>query len=134
MRVVVDTNVVVSGIFWRGAPYRLLCRWVDGRIDLFATAEILEEYIDVIDRLAATCNRADLADRWKIYLFEHVKLVQAVGNYTACRDPDDNKFVTCALSVDAEYLVSGDDDLLVLRTAGSVTIVAPADFLRLVGT
>lgn len=65
MRIVVDTNVLVSAIFWGGQPHRLLATWIVGRMMVCATTHVLTEYCEVIDRLAARCGRPDLAKRWK---------------------------------------------------------------------
>ena len=56
-----------------------------------------------------------MAKRWKMFLFEHLVLVEETRPYQGVRDPKDDKFVACALSAGASILVSGDDDLLTLR-------------------
>lgn len=130
MRIVVDTNVLVSGIFWGGPPNRLLSAWIAGEMELCATPQVLSEYCDVIDRLAGRCNRQELAKRWKIFLFEHLTLIEESRPYQGVRDPKDDKFVACALSAGASILVSGDDDLLVLREVEGVRVVKVADWLK----
>jgi len=129
VRVVIDTNVVVSGIFWDGPPSRILDSWATDKFSLCVSAAILEEYFEVIDRLATGCGREDLARRWKAYLFEHAELVDPAYNYDGCRDPDDAKFVECATGAGAAYVVSGDDDLLTLGRIETVAILSPAEFL-----
>jgi uncharacterized protein len=129
VRVVVDTNVVVAGIFWAGKPASVLAHWATGRFALCVSAGILGEYFEVIERLAGRCGRDGLAQRWKAYLFEHVELVEVTWLYDRCRDPDDAMFVECAVSAGATYLVSGDDDLLTLGQIEGVSIVTPAGFL-----
>jgi uncharacterized protein len=130
VRVVVDTNVVISGIFWAGAPGRIVDAWAAGEFVLLVTAEILEEYFEVIDRIAAQCDRTDLAGRWKPLLFDHVEMVRGTYHYDECRDPDDAMFVECAVSGGASYIVSGDDDLLELRKVEGIDILTPVQFLE----
>ena len=65
MRVVVDTNVLMSGIFWGGKPGRIIEAWAAGLLVLVVSAKILEEYFEVLDRIAAKMKREDLAARWK---------------------------------------------------------------------
>ena len=130
MRVVVDTNVVVSGIFWAGTPGRVLDAWAAGAFLLLVTAGVLEEYFEVIDRLAIKSGRIDLATRWKSALFDHAEMVKPTYNYDGCRDPDDAVFVECAVSAGASYIVSGDDDLLSLGGVEDVVVLTPAQFLR----
>jgi len=130
MRIVIDTNVLISGIFWTGTPCQVLEAWASGAFDLCASAEIMEEYFEVLDRLSAKLGREDLAGRWKTYLFEHIELVGPDCRYTDCRDPDDAKFVECALTADAGFIVSGDDDLLTLGHVGETGIITPAALLK----
>ncbi len=132
MRVVVDTNVLVSGIFWAGTPCKVLEAWASDTFAVCGSAEILEEYFEVIDRLSVRCGREDLARRWKVYLFDHIDMVEPIHSFNDCRDPDDAKFVECALAGNAAYIVSGDDDLLVLANIGGIEILTPAQFLKAV--
>ena len=127
---VLDTNVLVSGIFWGGGPLRLLSAWVAGEMELCATPQVLSEYCDVIDRLAVRCDRQDLAKRWKSFIFEHLVLIEETRTYHGVRDPKDDKFVACALSAGATILVSGDDDLLTLREVEGVKIIKVAEWLK----
>jgi len=101
-----------------------------GNVEVCATPQVLTEYCDVIVRLAARCDRPDLAKRWNSFLFEHVTLVEETQPYHGVRDPKDDKFVACALSAGASYLISGDDDLLSLREVGAVKIIKVSDWLK----
>lgn len=130
MRVVVDTNVVVSGIFWAGRPGRVLDALTAGLFALCVSAAILEEYCAVIDRIAGKCGREDLAEHWKRLLFEHAEFVETTYHYDECRDPNDAMFVECAVSAGASYIVSGDDDLLTLASVEGIDILAPGQFLK----
>lgn len=130
MRVVVDTNVLASGIFWAGAPHRVLEAWAAGAFTLCVSPAVIEEYFEVIDRLAAECGRGDLAGGWKTFIFEHSELIEPDFHYSQCRDPDDARFIECAVSAGAGFLVSGDDDLLSLPPIPGLQIVKPADFLK----
>lgn len=129
MRAVVDTNVIVSGIFWAGLPGRVLDAWAADAFMLPVTERILDEYFEVIDRIAAKLRRNDLAVAWKSALFHHAEMVKATHCFRGCRDPNDAMFIECALSAGARYVVSGDEDLLVLGNVGEIAIVSPAQFL-----
>lgn len=130
MRVVIDTNVVVSGIFWTGTPGCVLDAWTTGAFLLLVTPSILEEYFEVIDRIAVKTGRAELATRWKTALFDYTVMVKATYRYDGCRDPDDAMFVECAVTAGASYIVSGDDDLLTLGSVDDVVVLTPAQFLN----
>jgi len=129
VRVVVDTNVVISGVFWSGTPGRILEGWLAGAFLLVVTAAILEEYFEVLDRVAARIGRTDLASHWKTSLFDHAEMVTPTYDYDGCRDPDDAMFVECAVSGGASHIVSGDDDLLTLKSVEDVVVLTPAQFL-----
>jgi len=97
---------------------------------LVVSAAILEEYFEVLDRVAAKIGRTDLASHWKTSLFDHAEMVTRTYSYDDCRDPDDAMFVECAVSGGAQYLVSGDDDLLVLGKVADVSIVTATRFVE----
>ncbi len=103
MKIVLDTNVLVSGIFWGGTPLKILELWEKKQIEVLASGAILDEYLDNIDRLSKKYSRPD---------------------------PDDNKFIDCAISGRAPFLVSGDDDLLVLKKVMNLEILKPRQFLN----
>lgn len=63
-------------------------------------------------------------------MLENSIVIEDKNLVSICRDPDDNKFLNCALLGGADYLISGDNDLLVLKIIGSSKIVTPAEFLR----
>lgn len=118
---------MVSGLFFNGRPYRILKGWQSGQFDLFATSEILDEYERVIRELSFkkpefNAARAIASIRKNIHLVKPVHLVQQI-----CDDPDDDKFIACALPVKATT-VTGDKALL--RCAGykNLIILTPAEF------
>jgi len=129
MRVVIDTNVVVSGTFFGGYPREVLLAVLDGKVDAYASADILEEYQDVIDemidRKQGKINKAIL---WPF--LSRLRLVPAKSEIHLCRDPKDDKFLSCAVDSQSKYLVSGDNDLLALKQYQSVEIVKVSDFLK----
>jgi len=130
MRVVVDTNVFVSGIFWKGPPFQILEAWADGKFKLILTSEILVEYERVLNELNKKAQIQNY-DR----MLELVKLNAEMVNPVAftkpiCRDKDDDKFLAAALGGSVQYLVSGDDDLLVLNGYEGLKIIKPKPFLK----
>lgn len=130
MRVVLDTNVIVSGALWRGHPATILNAWADNRFEAIASPEILEEYEETLLLIGKKIGRLDFAERWSLALRERIQLVEPVRKVKLCRDPDDDKFLSCAWAADAMYPVSGDKDLGVLERIGSTLIVAPGQFVR----
>ena len=112
MRVVLDTNVLVSGVFFSGPPSRVLKAWRDGRLTLVYSAAIFEEYDRVFMELTddfPTINARPILD----LLVFCGEIVQAANiTVSACRDPADDKFLQCLLASKADCLFSGDRDLL----------------------
>lgn len=127
MRVVIDTNVVISGTFFGGRPRQVLEAVVDGRVDAFATTEIVGEYQEVIEEMID--RRQGHLRRDVLAPFEAaLSFVEPRTRVQVCRDPDDDKFIGCAVDAHAARIVSGDKDLLTIGSYAGVTIVTAAKF------
>jgi uncharacterized protein len=127
VKAVIDTNIIVSGIFWGGKPERVLRHWRDGRFNLLVTKDILDEYLRVINDLGH--SDADLVSDWTDHICKFSLIVLKTAKIDLCRDPSDNKFLECAISADADCIVSGDEDLLVIKTIHKIPILKPAEFI-----
>lgn len=114
MRIVIDTNVVISGVFFGGAPRRVLDAVIDSEFNAFASVEIVDEYREIVDEMISrkqgNINRGLLNP-----LLQKMTIIDPAKKADVCRDPDDNKFLDCARDSQALYIVSGDIDLLVLE-------------------
>ncbi len=108
MRVMLDANVLVSGIFWAGTPSRVLDLWARDRLSVLASSDILKEYSAVLDRLGRKSGAEHLSAAWTRFVFQHACLIDVRTDVQACRDPADDKYLACAVDGAAEYLVSGD--------------------------
>lgn len=126
IRVVIDTNVFVSGIFWKGVPNRILSLWEKKFLCVFVTDKILKEYLLVLKRFEVSDR---LFERWKFFLLNNVCFVQDKERFSFCRDKKDKICINCAIESNSEFLITGDKDLLVLKKVDSVKIVTPAVFL-----
>lgn len=128
MKVVLDTNVLISGIFWKGLPYTLLQAWAASRFEVIVSKDILEEYFAVLHRID---GQGDIAKRWSVFLVEHANVVKDRYHVNLARDIQDNKFISTALSGGADFIVSGDDDLLSLQKQSPVPIIRPRNLISL---
>lgn len=128
MRVVLDTNVFVSGIFFTGPPYQILKAWQQQRLDLVVSAPILEEYRRVGKRLANQFRGVDLNPVLDLVTAGTVVVEPEELPEPVCDDPDDDKFIACAISGRARYIVSGDKQLLRLSGYQDVEILTPRQF------
>ena len=130
MRIVLDTNVFISGVFFRGPPRRVLEGWRDGVVRVVFSREIFEEYQRVGDRLSERYEGVDLAPFLELLVVEG-DLVEAISlEQPVSKDPDDDKFLACALASDVEVVVSGDDDLLRVSGWRGIEVVSPGEFVR----
>lgn len=114
MNIVIDTNVVISGTFFGGAPRKVLEAVVGKDVSAYATTEIIEEYKDIvqemIDRKQGHLSAAILDP-----FVQRLHLVEPSTSVEVSRDPDDDKFIGCAIDSKSYYIVSGDKDLLVIE-------------------
>ena len=130
MRVVLDTNVFVSAVFFSGVPGKILGAWRDGRITLVTSPEILEEYRRVGDYLRTRYDGVDLDPFLALaategFVVEDLKLTGQI-----CEDPDDDKFLACALASGAPIIVSGDKHLLRATGWHGIEVLTPRKFLE----
>jgi putative PIN family toxin of toxin-antitoxin system len=129
MNVVVDTNVVVSAIFWPGESRDCLTLWARRRFDLAVSVPILEEYAAIAHRLARRIRQVD-PEPWLRWIERKAKVYESapLGKPRA-RDPKDDPFLACALACSAKFVVSKDEDLLALGKPFGIEILAPRQFL-----
>jgi uncharacterized protein len=128
VKVVLDTNVIVSGIFWRGTPYHILELWIHDDIQVLATESILNEYNRVIKSID---TQGKVSKSWLTFIAENATIVSDQEILKICRDPHDDKFINCAVTGKADYLVSGDDDILSLKSFPNIKIISPSEFYNL---
>jgi predicted nucleic acid-binding protein len=99
VKIVLDTNVLVSGIFWTGVPFKILSRRINDQFEL-----LLSDFVTVKKR------------------------------FKLSHDPDDNKFIECAVSGNAYFTVSGDSHLLILKSILNTEVITPSLFLKKIST
>ena len=128
MKIVVDTNVIASAIFFGGKPFQLLCHIMEGRVDVVASKEIVDEYEEIVLRLQqkypAINTKIPLQD-----ILAKLEIIRISSDIHISRDPDDDKFIECAVDAKCLYIVSGDKDLLSPENYGEVQIVTVSEFL-----
>jgi uncharacterized protein len=128
MRVVVDTNVIVSASLkissWPGSTLRWIARYGG----LLKTAATEQEVMEVLQRpyLAPKIAPFFVDDLRRV--FAAAELVTITERIAVCRDPTDDKFLELAVNGHADVIISGDDDLLVLDTFRGIPIITPAAF------
>ena len=129
MRVVLDTNIVMSGMFFGGPPGRILNAWRLGEITLCASPEIVEEYLATVDVLVARYPSIELEPIIGLIL-KNAEIGQCPPlPQRVCTDPDDDKFLACALASNAEYVISGDKALRRVSGYEGIAVVSPRQFV-----
>jgi uncharacterized protein len=128
-RVVLDTNTIVSGLGWGGAPAAVLDAALAGRFDLVTSPALLDELRRVLayPKLQAVIGDAD---EFVELLALAAIVVTPTMTVELARDPDDDRLIEAALAGEAEAIVTGDLDLLTLQRVGQIHIMNPRDFLE----
>ena len=128
MRIVIDTNVIASAVFFGGRPYQLLRYIMENYVEVVASKEIVDEYEEIILRL----KQKYPAITTKIPFHEilaKLEIIRVSSDIHVSRDPDDDKFISCAVDGKCLYIVSGDSDLLSIGKYEGIEILTVADFL-----
>lgn len=131
-RVVLDTNVLVSGLFWRGNSHRILLACKSNKLHLITSPELLQEFKAVLER----------EEKFGLSQEEIEKIVESVAKLaemvfpnkrlkTIKNHPADNRLLECAEEGEADYIISGDKHLTALRKFKGVKILSPAEAIKL---
>ena len=134
--VVLDTNVWLSGIFWKGNPSKIIELGETGKIEIVITKPILEEILEILKRESKF--QSFLGDR-RLAIEDLVRKILSISNFVEARsrieliekDPDDNKILEAAVESKSDYIISGDAHLLDIKSFGETEILNPKQFLDL---
>jgi putative PIN family toxin of toxin-antitoxin system len=128
-KVVIDTNVIVSAFGWHGTPEKIIKLVVTGKIHNFITIEILAEVARVVSYPKLKFPKSLQAEIIEtIFIFS--KIVEPEETVNIIKDdPEDNKILECAVSAEAEFIITGDSHLLNLKNFRGIEILAPDEFL-----
>lgn len=130
MRIVLDTNVFVSGIFFTGPPFEILKAWRDGRVQLLVSPSILDEYQRIGAELALQFRNVDLKPFLYLLTVQAEIVLAPTLPPVIHDDPSDDKFLEAAVAGKAPYIVSGDKHLLKLSVFQGIQILKPKDFVQ----
>ena len=134
LRIVLGTNIVISGLIWRGAPHQVMLALSDDKFTAYTSYSMVSE---LTRKLLGTKLGRELIKR-------DISAQQLVMSYTAlceivspvplaqpiCRDPDDDAVLACAKAANADLIVSGNQDPLVLQAFEGIQIVTVAQALE----
>ena len=129
IRVVVDTNIFVSS-FFGGNPRKIIDLWKSGQIILCLSRLIIDEYVDVLKRIGLH-NERELEELLSLFAHGfHVLFTAKTPNLNVLeKDPDDNKFIECAVALNSKFIISGDKALQEIKEYMGIKIQSPKQFL-----
>lgn len=128
MKAVFDTNVLVAAFITEGLCGRLLIRGRKRQFELILCPHILKEFQKILN-LKFSLSRSETGEALALVSEAATSIVHPVECVSGiCRDPSDDKVLTCAVAAKSDYLVSGDADLLELKAFRGIRIVKPKDF------
>jgi putative PIN family toxin of toxin-antitoxin system len=130
VRVVLDTNVLVSALLFKGKTSELVLLWQTGAITPVLSRAILEEHLRVLSYPKFKLSEIEIKTLIQEELLPFVEVVNPRKRLRVVeRDPSDDKFVECAIAGKARVIISGDKDLLSIRRYRQILIQSPAQFL-----
>lgn len=131
MRVVVDTNIFVSS-FFGGNPRAIIDLWKSGKITLCLSNAILDEYMDVLNRIGLK-EEDELEELLSLFSrgFNILFTTKTPGIKIVINDPDDDKFIECAVALKANTVITGDREVLAIKEYMGIRILTPQQFLDL---
>ncbi len=137
MRIVLDTNVVLSALLWRGTPYRLFqtIRRQE-HAQLFTSAALLGELGEVLIRPVPQKRLALLGHAAHEVLADYIDAVELVTPLATppviAADPDDDQVIAAAVAAEVDLIVSGDHHLLALGTHRGIRVVTPVEAIKII--
>jgi len=131
MRVVLDTNVLISGIFWTGKPKEIINYARKREIIFLTSRHLLRELKNV---LTSEQKSFKLLEKDANIILEHLKefgtVCQIKSSFSICKHDADNRVLECAIDGKADYIVTGDKHLLEIRKFKSIKIITVSEFLK----
>ena len=130
VKVILDTNVLVSALLFGGKPGELVTLWQSSAIRPLASKEIMDEYLRVLTYPKFKLTEEDVNFLLYNEILPHFEIIDVQpGPRIIKKDPEDDKFIRCAVAGKAKQIISGDRHLLALKTYQKIKILTPSDFL-----
>ena len=132
MKIVIDTNIFVSSFFWQGNPRKIFDRVTNGIDELFITDDIIDEIKSVMSKKKFDLEITKIDDYVNIIKHFSENILHNNIYENISRDIDDNKILKCGLEGNVDYIITGDNDLLVLKEYKNIKIINPKEYLEIV--
>ena len=133
MKVVLDTNVFVSGIFWKGNYCSIIISyWIEKKFDLIISISIIEEITETLKNFKIPLSMEDIL-MWENMIVKNSLLVEPQEKIEIVKDDkDDNKFIEAAVEGKADYIITQDNHLLKIKEFRGIRIISPEEFLKVI--
>ena len=127
-KVVLDINIFISALFWKGVPHQIFIKILKGEILNFTSPQILEELKEkLLDKFKLPPEK--VKEFLEIIIFSS-QIVQPKRKLNVVKkDPSDNKIIECALKANTSFIITGDKHLLEIKKYKRINIVSPKKFL-----
>ena len=132
MKIVLDSNIFVSSFYWAGNPRKVFYRVTNGLDELYITDKILEEIISVMSKKKFDTSINEIKEYVKIIESYSIKLSSKNNPEKISRDEGDNKILHCGFDGNVDFIITGDNDLLVLKEYKEIKIVKPKEYLDII--
>lgn len=133
MRVVIDTNVFISGSFWKGNEEKIIELCIKGNLTNHSSPRIVEEIDRVLQYGKFKLTEDEIERLIHVFLSFSTIMIPQIKVLVVKKDPSDNKFIECALDSDSDFLITGDVHLLELNEFEGIRIVNAGDLLDIMG-
>ena len=128
MKAVLDTNVFISGIFWKGSSNKVILNWREGKFTLVTSLEAVSEMIKVLKDFKIKLSD-DMIKEWVDLIVRNSIIVEPKEKILAVKDdPKDDIFIETAVAGNVNYIISQDTHLLKLKEFRGIKIITPEEF------
>lgn len=129
MRVVLDTNIFISGIFWKGKCRMILDSWKEEKFVLITSSELISELIKVLNDFKIQMPKS-MIKHWIKLIINNSEIVEINERVDIVKsDPKDNMVVETAITGKSDYIITQDNDLLRIKQFRNIKILTPEDFI-----
>jgi putative PIN family toxin of toxin-antitoxin system len=138
MKVVLDTNVIVSGFLFNGPPNDIISKVFPSQVEFFTSEKLVSELIRTLCKSKLQYRMGETKYTPELILEKYRRMVTVVSPIIEfleppeLRDPEDLVVLATAYAANARIIVSGDNDLLSLNSFAGIRIVTPSDFLKII--
>ena len=131
MKIILDTNVFISGVFFGGPPYQIFFFFLSGKLDIVLSEEIFDEYQRVAKELSRQFKEVDISSFLDLITVNAMWVEAPQLPVNVSVDPDDDKFLSCALVSKTKIIVSGDKHLIAVSGYRNIEVLKPSVFVEI---